>query len=770
MNKFFFTILLILPANLMIAQMIRGKIINERKQPLEFVNVVLYSKSDSAMITGTITNEKGEYSLASEKINNTFLKISFIGYETQIVPVKTTTQVIILKPDTIALNEVVIQSARKTFTMQNGNIVANVAGTLLSEEVNVMEMLRKIPGITIMDGQLNSFIGGKPLIYINGKRVQLISEIQQLQVKNIKSVELNTNPGAEYDATAGAVLLITTQKRLKGLALQIESLLRRNGFWSHDNTLKINYTQNNISFFGQLGYSVYRRKKHQDVTTIIYTPDTTWRSTAKLSKLRNSNEGLPWSLGGDYTINNKHKLGLKYDGRKSLTNELINQPLQLMADNEIHTQIQGLSINNSKGWDHYLNGYYKGRLIPKLYFEIFTDFVIKNDNENQMVSENSVRYNNKQTSTYTNSKHKLMALSPKLRYQITPKHLFSAGAEYSKVNAESRLDYHPEVLESKESRTSENKWAAYFGYQFNNENKFTFNAGSRFEWVRSHFNDLLNSLNDIEHSYYDLFPNIQLTYRTGSVTQNLSYRTGISRPSFNQLNMNTFYINQFLYQEGNPKLVPEKSHSFQYSLMYRFIYFTFNYQHIVNTILSDFQTLDPYSNTVKSTYNNYNNTQQARAILNLQHSFDVYMPSLTLGYMQNFIKVSTSNGMERISNPFGYANFSNDFKFSNGLIFNIEYTYRGAGTHGFLYFKPTHIFNSRVQKKLFGEKLQISISAKDIFGKYISRFEGQVNHIHMSNIDDQDHQSVSLNIVWRFNNYKKTYKGESAAKKEIERL
>ncbi len=124
--------------------------------------------------------------------------------------------------------------------------------------------------------QLSSFIGGTPIIYINGKKTQSMAEVQQLEVKNIKSVELTPIPGAEYDASTGAVLLITTYKRLEGLAVQVENTVRKNHFWSHENAVKVNFNKNKVNVFGQLSYSDWRRKTSQDVTTKIFVPDTTW--------------------------------------------------------------------------------------------------------------------------------------------------------------------------------------------------------------------------------------------------------------------------------------------------------------------------------------------------------------------------------------------------------------------------------------------------------------------------------------------------------------
>lgn len=750
------------------AQTITGKVTDSENQPIEFANVALYSLPDSALVTGTVTNANGEFMFEKAETKNAFLKISFIGYETQTVPA-TSGQTVVLKDDSQVLGEVVVQGTRKAFQMQNGNIVANVSGTALGKEVSALEVLRKIPGMTLKDGQLSSFIGGTPIVYINGKKAQSMAEVQQLEVKNIKTVELNTNPGAEYDASTGAVLLITTHNRLEGLAVQVENIGRLNNRLSHENAVKVNYNLNKLNVFGQIGYSDYRRKTSQDLTTIIFTPDTTWKNKAELRSSHRSSATISYSLGVDYSISDNQSIGLKYDGTANKYNSKINQPLSLWANDKLVSLLDGYSSMNDKGNSHYINGYFRGKLNDKLQLSIYADYLTKQSNDNQTVYEKSAEYGENETNINTLSDNNLFAVTPKFDYLLNEKHRFSVGGEYSLSNVHTILKYQPQKITDTRSKNTENRFAGYLSYIFKN-NGFGLNAGLRYEWVNSCYDDLDNSDNNVHRTYGDWFPNVQISYQKRLWSQSLSYRSGISRPSFSSLNGNTFYVNQFMYQEGNPKLAPEISHNFQYNFMYRFVYLSLQYGYFKNTIKNDFQTPSPMSNIVKTTWLNYDKTEQLQALLNLRHTFRFYTPSLTLAYTQNFMAVPTNNGIKHINKPFGYVNFNNDFDFSNGFFFNAEYSYTGRGTAGFLYFEPLHIFNARVQKTFMDKKLQVSITFNDIFGKNIGRFGGQVNHIYMSNVDNQDRRSIVLNLIWRFNNYKRTYKGQSASQDEINRL
>lgn len=80
------------------AQTVTGKVTDTQNQPIEFANVALYSLPDSALVTGTVTNQHGEFSLVPNGAKDAFLKISFIGYETQIVSA-TSGQTVVMQDD-----------------------------------------------------------------------------------------------------------------------------------------------------------------------------------------------------------------------------------------------------------------------------------------------------------------------------------------------------------------------------------------------------------------------------------------------------------------------------------------------------------------------------------------------------------------------------------------------------------------------------------------------------------------------------------------------
>lgn len=72
MKSYLLFIILVFPLHLKGQYMLEGKIMNNAQQPLEFVNVVLYSTLDTVFVTGTTTLKDGSYKL-SVTSNGTYL-------------------------------------------------------------------------------------------------------------------------------------------------------------------------------------------------------------------------------------------------------------------------------------------------------------------------------------------------------------------------------------------------------------------------------------------------------------------------------------------------------------------------------------------------------------------------------------------------------------------------------------------------------------------------------------------------------------------------
>ena len=146
---------------------LKGTLIDQDQQPVEFANIALYSLPDSVMITGAVSDEKGDFTLNDNGagIDNAFLEISFICYETQTVPA-INNQTVVMIAEAFTLNEVVIKGNLPKTRLKNDALVTTVQHSVLSKAGTANDVLKRLPSLTGDDGEFSVFGKGEAKIYI----------------------------------------------------------------------------------------------------------------------------------------------------------------------------------------------------------------------------------------------------------------------------------------------------------------------------------------------------------------------------------------------------------------------------------------------------------------------------------------------------------------------------------------------------------------------------------------------------------------------------
>lgn len=751
---------------------LKGIVIDRQNVPIESTTVML--KRREKVVTGSITDAKGYYFIPNIPTGDYELCISFLGYETYTQPIQITADTnlepVTLEDASLTIGEVVVTASAPAFKMKGGNVIANVAHSVLNKETKVMDVLRKIPGMTIQDEQLTSFTGGVPLIYINGKKTQSIDEVKRLEVKNIKNVELITNPGAEYDASVGAVLLITTTRLAEGWSVQLDGELSQNHRLSNEESVKLNYQTGRLNLFGTFTYGDFRRISHQLMRTIITTPDTVWTQDLDQQCRAMIYTSYNYSAGADYSINDQHSIGIQYDG--NLTTDYNDAPSysRILADGKPYDYIKGSSLlKNDNDYYHHLNAYYTGKLSEKIKLDVYADYVRTHNGRVQTVTEDSERSGLSEVTNRNKADYNVYAISPKLSYTFNDNHLLVLGGEWSKVTGDNFLTYDGKKGNDACSKTDEEKRAGYFSYSYSQKN-FSLNAGIRYENVASDYRNLYNAENSIHRTYNNFFPSLGMSYKMNKVSQSLNYRISTIRPGFGQLNNNSYYVNAYMRQEGNPDLQPEVSHQVQYSLSYDFLYLSLSYRYKKDYISVDYITDPQYPNVSNYTWKNYDKQQQWMAVINLHHRFGWYEPSLTGMFQKNILKVKNMDERISVDRPVWIVTWENNIHLPKNWLANLEYNYRSPGSLQWFTFREEHNLNLSLSKMFLDERLQVKLKGEHLLSRRMSLYDGQINNIYFWQNEDQDQRCVSLSIVYRFNNYSKKYKGKSAADDVLNRL
>ena len=120
--------------------MISGKVTDKEYNPIEFVTISLLSASDSSLVTGTITDEKGRFILSCKEKGNYIIRASHIEYTTTIIAANQSISNItfILEPSIISIDEVIVKS--NFIKHEYDRIIVNMKGNPVTKGRSVIFM------------------------------------------------------------------------------------------------------------------------------------------------------------------------------------------------------------------------------------------------------------------------------------------------------------------------------------------------------------------------------------------------------------------------------------------------------------------------------------------------------------------------------------------------------------------------------------------------------------------------------------------------------
>lgn len=212
-----------------------------------------------------------------------------------------------------SLKGIEIKGQRKLTHITDGGFVVDVSHSVLKNVGTAEDVLSHIPGLKQNEDKSFTVLGkGTPLFYINDCRVYDISELDRLQSKEIKSIEVIQQPGSKYDATAKAVILIyTLRPKGEGWGLDARSAHWYGHHYGIINDLALNYVHKGWNVFGTIHYNKGEETTYSNLSHII--------KGGKLWEQRASSENYTrqysWRgrLGMNYIFNKNHSLGVVYD-------------------------------------------------------------------------------------------------------------------------------------------------------------------------------------------------------------------------------------------------------------------------------------------------------------------------------------------------------------------------------------------------------------------------------------------------------------------------
>ena len=626
----FFVMALMSLSSVAIAQTtVKGMLIDEtlgESEPFATVRVFKAGKSEKP-VAMFLTDENGQFSQEVKGKGKFDIVFSSVGKEDLKKSVELEGKGILnldtlyIKENATMLKGVEIVAQKPLVKMEVDKMSYNVAEDEDSKSYTVLDMLRKVPMVTV-DGQDNITVNGSSSfkVYVDGMPSVMFSSNPSMVFKSmpataVKSIEVVTNPGAKYDAEGAAGVLNIVMNKQNPQAAQ--SLNGYNGTVRASAGTK--QLGGSVFINGQQGKFSYSA----NVMTSYNKPGSTKTETEQIqangnSQLMTSDNDLktPFTMGS-------LSLGYQIDSMSTLNLTAQVNSMSMKTAGTSMTTINGLNNNFSYGSTTDMKNSrtsFNGSLDYQRFFNqdhtkslALTYQLDYNPTKSEMTNRfNTQSMTMDLTDRYSENKNKTMSHTFQLDYTmpLATGHTLSLGSKLQLHDATADSKYYLKSVYDPSSSSEyeyKNSILAGYGEYAGNFNKFGVKAGLRYEYTWQNVEYHLGNGEDFKKDYGTLVPSASLQYTISQGSNlGLTYNMRISRPGISYLNPYVDKSNPIALTYGNPELDVEKSHnlSLVYNLFTPKLMVNLNLHHnFVDNAISQYSFYDS-DNLLNTTYGN----------------------------------------------------------------------------------------------------------------------------------------------------------------------
>ena len=668
---------------------------------------------------------------------------------------------------TYTLGEVVVKANPRITTLKGDALLTRVAGTQLENAGTANDVLTQVPMVLGSDGNFEVFGKGSPAIYVNGRLLQDMSELAQINSANIRNVEVLTNPGAKYSASVKAVINITL-KAPQGDGFS--GLVRAQGamqkYGRTMDQLNLKYRSGGLEVFGNFGYM---GGKHEDVSTI----DMLTRSSVVWNQIMEQGghaviHDFYGKTGFSYMFNERHSIGAYYTNSFKKTDSRYSGLSRIMADGTSYDELSaGIREKSRMMPGHHANLYYNGS-VNRLGIDFNMDYMWQKKTSALSNNEHSGNFEDARVSSGTIDHSRLFAEKLVFSYPV-----WKGGVEFGEEYTSSRFatDYttNAYLLTSADSRVDESNMAGFvqLAQRFG---AWNVGVGLRYEHVA--FRYLENGIRrgDMDRSYDNLFPSVSVSTMVRNVQLALSYSYKTQRPSYNALDGTIDYINRFTFEGGNPYLKPEKIHNVQLSGAWSCFFGQLSYSYRTDPILN---TTRPYGDDgeVKLIIkDNFPKLQQLEAFVGAQFQFGIWQPKVNAGIIKQWLSIDYAGVRKSLGSPIGLVQLQNAIHLPGDTWLNVDMQWMSGGNGENARITSTSYLNVKLYKAFFKNRFSVTVEANDIFNKNVKDFTFYNKDVTIFKSTHITNRTFLLTLQYSFNITRDRYKGRGAGTDEITRF
>ena len=696
------------------------------------------------------------------------------------------------------LNEVVVKSTLPKTRVKGDAMRTTVAGSILEKAGTASDMLNKVPMLEAeRNGNVKVFGRGDAEVYINGRKVQDMSELSRLRADQIQHVDVVQNPGARYAASTKAVVRLTL-KKAQGEGFSFQENVWGAYQYGHTLTdnLDVNYRTGGLDITASMWAGRYGHSKSLQEDHIFYYVGTDQYEGITHQETKNIWKGWSPQLQVNYIANENHSFGAFYKYDRHPDGELSSVFDTDNYENGTYTERSESRISQKDRFrKHIFNAYYNGKMgqlgidlnidglfdktqTPGHTTETTTPNLLASDGLPVVPTLRSIESN-------TNSSNNFWASKLIFTYPLWKGNL-SVGGEYAYNHRTDAYDFAAtdEVpVKTTDTEINEQSAAAFVEYGRSFGRVFT-QAGLRYEYLTNDYFNFGVRQEEVCRNSSDWFPTAVISAPVGRVQLSLSYRCDIKRPNYSSLTNSTIYLNRYAYQSGNPYLKPTYTHSVVFNSAYQWVNFTANYARIKD---SETMSTEPYPgsadplvslvhpiNSAKD-YDQLNVGVAARPTF----QFSLFKASCAwhprwsvFSVFQNYQSPCADCSMLTLCRPYLSASWQNDLELPRDFRVTASVQWASRGDYN----------NYRISSMLVNTVLALQhdfslhhfgtltaeLRCHDLLNT--NKTDATIYGIRELTVHNPARRMFTIDLTWKFNEARSKYRGSGAGEKQKARM
>ena len=608
---------------------VKGLLMDEtlgESEPFATVRVFKAGKTEKP-VAMFLTDENGQFSQEVKGKGRFDIVFSSVGKE----DLKKTIELEgkgVLNLDTLYIKEsatmlkgVEIVAQKPLVKMDVDKMSYNVAEDEDAKAYTVLDMLRKVPMVTV-DGQDNITVNGSSSfkVYVDGLPNVMFSSNPSMVFKSmpataVKSIEVVTNPGAKYDAEGAAGILNIVMNKQNPQAAQ-----SMNGY---NGTVRASVGNK------QLGGSVFingQQGKFSYSANVMTSYNKPGNTTTETEQIQSN--GATQLLTSENDLKTPFTMGNLTLGYQIDSMSVLNLTAQV---NSMNIKTTGTSLTTLSGYGNDFNyGSTTEMKNKRTSFSGSLDYqrFFNQDHTKSLALTYQLNYSPAKTEMtnsfnvvsdyidltdrYSDNKNNTTSHTFQVDYTtpIGKGQTLSLGGKLQLHDATADSKYYLKGVYDPTSSSDyeyKNSILAGYGEYAGNFNKLGVKAGLRYEYTWQDVEYHLGNGEDFKKTYGTLVPTASLQYTLSQGSNlGLTYNMRISRPGITYLNPYVDKTNPIALTYGNPELDVEKSHNFSlvYNLFNPKLMVNLNLHHnFMDNAIAQYSFYDS-NNLLNTTYGN----------------------------------------------------------------------------------------------------------------------------------------------------------------------